>query len=368
MSIRNVEQGIAAIQQGNLKEGARLIRIGLKSEELQGPVRATAYLWLAETVHDAQQKIGFYNQALAADPVNQHARQRVSMLLAADLPQTPPQQLTQPTRLPGQSAQFAAQAPQYNPNAIYRTVGIFDGPNGPGTGIIISRDGVIATSRFVVGGEQHVIIKLDAGQGFSGQVVRSYPHLDLALIQSGLAFHQLLSAAPTPMIPDNTPLTAFTHNGQSMTGQKRTTRSRTSAEWFPTTIARVMDAGGNPVFDNQNTLVGMLTRNANRTSAYVFALSIDTIYRHAEQFRQESQKQPTMTYCPHCGNLSRAGGAGGYYCEICGGILPAAENVARYELPHLAQYYNENAHRACGNCGARVGYYDGFCLRCGHAT
>ena len=36
MSIRNVEQGIAAIQQGNLEEGARLIRIGLKSEELQG--------------------------------------------------------------------------------------------------------------------------------------------------------------------------------------------------------------------------------------------------------------------------------------------------------------------------------------------
>ena len=156
--------------------------------------------------------------------------------------------------------------------------------------------------------------------------------------------------------------------GNLCLGQKRATRSRVSAEWFPTTIAQVIDAGGNPVFDNQNTLVGMLTRNANRTSAYVFGLSIDTIYRHAEQFRQEAQNQQATAYCTHCGNLSRAGGAGGYYCEICGGILPAAENVARYELPHLAQYYNENAHRACGNCGARVGYYDGLCLRCGHTT
>lgn len=400
MPFRSIEQGIAAIQQGNLDEGARLIRIALKSQEIQGSVRATAYLWLAETVQDPQGKIECYNQALAVDPNNQHARQRIAQLLSTGLPssQATPQQPAQPQ--PGYSAQQPAQPtiqqqgfvpqypaqqnpvpgmqstqqaqpsygqqPRHNPNTLYRTVGIYEGPNGPGTGIIITREGLVATTRFVVGGEQHVTVELEAGNRFAGQVVRAFPQIDLAFVHTGLSVNQLLPAAPTPVIMDNTPLVAVAHNGQVMQGQKRATKSQIKPEWFPTTIADMADAGGNPVFDNRNMLVGMLTNNANRSSAYVFGLNINVVYRHAEQYMQEMQTGVKVVYCPHCGHLSRAGGAGAFYCEVCGGTLPAAQNVARYQMPHMAAYYNENSHRACPRCKARVGYYDSKCLRCGH--
>lgn len=409
MPFRSIEQGIAAIQQGNLDEGARLIRIALKSPEIQGSVRATAYLWLAETVQDPQGKIEYYNQALAVDPNNQHARQRVAQLLSSSLPpspqspaaspsiqqatptqpqyghtpQSPAQPTPQPPMTPGFPAQSQGVAPQqpaysapqgymptqqlrYDPTMLYRTVGIYDGPNGAGTGMFVTRDGLVATTRFVVGGEQHVTIELEAGNRFPGHVVRAFPLFDLALIHTGLTINQLLPTAPTPMILDNTPLVAVAHNGKTMQGQKRATKSQIKPEWFLTTIAQMADAGGNPVFDNRNMLVGMLTNNANRSSAYVFGLSINIIYRHVEQYIQEIQSGVQAVYCPHCGHLSRAGGAGAFYCEVCGGTLPTAQNAARYQMPHMAAFYNETAHRACPHCKARVGYYDGKCLRCGH--
>jgi len=56
MSHRTLEMGIAAVQRSSLAEGARLIRIAIKSGELSPEVRAIAFLWLAETQSDPQQK------------------------------------------------------------------------------------------------------------------------------------------------------------------------------------------------------------------------------------------------------------------------------------------------------------------------
>ena len=73
MSIQRLEQGVAAIQQGWLDEGAQLIRDALQSGQIQGPLLATAYLWLAETMPDPQEKLNCYHQAAAADPNNAQA-------------------------------------------------------------------------------------------------------------------------------------------------------------------------------------------------------------------------------------------------------------------------------------------------------
>lgn len=384
MSIRNIQQGIQSIRNGQMAEGARFIKIGLKDDQIPANIRATAYLWLAETTQDPQQKLDYYKQALQAEPGNQQAQQNINVLLASGLGTPPPSSPQQPPP-PPQSAPPSSQPmppqqapptqppggygyqqqPYHDPNKLYRTVGIFDGPNGPASGIIITREGLIATTRFAIGGEQHLTVELDPGQRFPGRVVRAYPALDLAFINTSLNFTQLLPTSPTPVIQDNTPLVAVAHNGGMMQGKKRATRSQTSPEWFPTTIAQMMDVGGNPVFDNRNLLVGMLTSNANRSSAYVFGLTIDAIYRHVQHLQQELQSGAPTAYCPHCGHRSRAGGAGAFYCEVCGGVLPQAQNQSRYQMPHLASYYNENAHQPCVHCGARVGYYNGRCLRCG---
>jgi hypothetical protein len=48
-------------------------------------------------------------------------------------------------------------------------------------------------------------------------------------------------------------------------------------------------------------------------------------------------------------------------------VLPHAREQTRVQTPHMAALYGETSNAACLHCAARVGYYDGLCLRCGHA-
>ena len=386
MTLRNVERGITAIKNGNHVEGARLLKIALRDESLQGEMRALSYLWLAETKIDRQEKIECYNSALMADPGNEHAQKRLALLGATPPPPpttTPGAMLKQPpSGVPGQERVAAPQAApsarvpgvQDVQNAFPATpatstsfVSVQGGPNGPATAFFVTRDGLLATTRYVVGGEEEITLQLASGERQNAQVVRSYPELDLAFIYSSLSVNQLPSPYNMPNIPPNMPLTAMAFSKENMLGHVRPTRSSTSPDWFPTTIEDLSDAGGNPVFNDQNLLVGMLTHNSNRTSPYVYGLNINTIFRYAEHYLEETRNnRKALLYCTACGSLSRAGTVGGYYCEICGNLLSPAYNVNRRPQPQLAAFYGENVYRACPNCDARVGYYDNECLRCGY--
>ena len=55
---------------------------------------------------------------------------------------------------------------------------------GTGTGFIVTHDGVIATNRHVVEGSQDVLIRLESGETFQGNVIDVHPSLDLAYIQA----------------------------------------------------------------------------------------------------------------------------------------------------------------------------------------
>lgn len=438
MSLRNLEQGIALIQQGNRDEGARMIKIALKSDELQGGVRATALLWLAEATMDRQEKLSLYQQALNHDPDNAHAKTQITQLFATGLQQTPPpqqggqpyhQQPTQPQQtffpqqtpaagypaqqvnpqMPGQQEYGQGQQPvqqggygnfsqqsaapyQQNPigmgnppgyptqtampqqsTGFYRTAGIAGGPNGNGTGFFVTKDGLLATTRKIVGNEENVTVHLEQGRQIAGRVVRSFPELDLAFIATGLQLSQILPASAAETIAADTPLVALSHNGYTISGQRRATRNEMKAAWFPTTISKydLVDVGGNPIFDERNLLIGMLTANTSRTSDYVFGLKINVIYQVAEQYLREAQQYgQNQVYCPACGTLSRAGAAGAYYCETCGFTLPHAQNIRRYQMPQMLAFYTSSQERPCRNCGAQVGYKAtgpdrGKCLRCG---
>jgi len=393
-----IDKGIQAIRQGKHVEGGRLLRIALRDENPTGKIRATVLLWLAETKSTRQEKLDCYHEALAADPENEHAQQRLAALLSAGLPPVPGDTLTQPAPssppeettqsapsnapppgVPGQASgppqgaprppsQQQPQAARYNPENPPRTVGILGGPSGPGTGFFVTRDGLVATTRFVVGGEEEVTIELERGETMRKPVARAYPELDLAFIDTGLRVNQLPTTYAAPVIPENMPLTALSHRHRAMSGQRRATRSEVSTDWFPTTIDVVNDAGGNPIYNDQNTLIGMLTHNANRTSDYVYGLNIHTISRYVEYYMQEARAiKGKPSYCPHCGYLSHALTVGGYYCEVCGGLLPHARDIRRAPRPQLSGFYGENKHRPCPHCEARVGYYDGRCLRCGQS-
>lgn len=391
---RSMEQGINAVRAGNLEEGARLLRIELKNPELTGQLRAVALMWLAETGGEVAFKVDCYREGLAADPGNVEANQRLAYFLAMQLPQerppvmpAPPQpQPYAPPPAPGyapppaygpvygqtpvpaqtvQPAQPTAGAP-YESGASFRTVGVLDGPNGPGTGFFMRQDGLLATTRYVVGGLEQVTIALETGRRIPGRVVRGFPDFDLALIRAEITVSSLLTLSPLPHVPEETRLTAIAFGGQVVPGQRRSTKRQLPAQWFPTTIRALADAGGNPVFDERNYVLGMLTKNFSRSSGYVYGLHIAAIVRCVDAYAQEAL-EGSRAYCPSCGHASRAPNFRAFYCEVCGSTLPVAQQAARFPMQQAATLYAENMHQPCRHCGARVGYYEDKCLRCGGA-
>ena len=446
MPFRSMEQGIEAIRAGNHEEGARLLRIALRSEKLNGKVRAVAYVWLAETQTSRAFKIECLEKAMEADPGNQKIAQRMANLM--ELPENPANnhlpgtgplgdtgsQQAQPGtgplnpqwgdtgpqgarsgtgplhRLPGtgplqqrrpgtgplrppsdsqplnpydpppmqsetqriQQQQhyqnpYGTPEPQtFNQNFTYRTVGIMGGPNGPGTGFFVTRDGLLATTRYVTGGMTHVMVNLDQNLQLTGKVVRSYPAYDLALIRVGTSVDSLLTISAQRRLPENLPLTAYAHQSTPMRGQRRATKRNLPPHWIPTTITKLTDAGGNPVFDDSNYLLGMLTKNASRTSEYLYALHVAKVHEMVQQYIAEMQESSNRMYCPSCGHASQAAAYGAFYCEICGSTLPYAQERQRFPQPQLASLYGEGRQMACPNCQSSAGFYKNVCLRCGH--
>lgn len=382
MPFQSVEQGIKAIQAGNHAEGARLLRIALRdTTEITGKMRAVALVWLAETMTTPDQKIQCYKDALVADPGNAEIQQRMAALMMSNLPPAqdtpiipmPPVQTPAPVsaQTVAPMATPAAQTPAARGGTgplpgFYRTVGVYGGRNGPGTGFFVALQGLLVTTRYVVGGLEHLTVMLDGGQTLPGRVVRSYPDMDMALVQVNLALNKLLPITPTPMLPDGMPLMAISHSGRAMNGAYAATKRDMPVHWFATTIKQVADAGGDPIFDDRNYLVGMLTRNISHTSGYIFGLHIASIQRSVDNYIQELRLDPNRVYCPSCGYLSRASNVGAFYCEVCGGTLPFAQEVTRFPIPQAEVFYGENMHTPCRHCGSRLGYYNGRCLRCGN--
>lgn len=250
-------------------------------------------------------------------------------------------------------------------SAAPATVGIV-GPNGLGTGFFVTRDGLVATSRFVVGGEESVVVQFERGREMSAAVVRAFGEYDLAFVFLNMPVSTLPVPSPLQYVPDNVRLRALAHNRETMHGVRRATTNAAPEHWFPTNLTSVIDAGGNPIFDDNNYLIGMLSRNASRTSGYVYGLHVSKVFESLEKYFQELRTSSHRAYCPGCGYASRAIEVGAFYCEVCGCVLPFAANTQRFPQPQTANFYGENIHRPCANCQARAGFFNGACLRCGH--
>lgn len=377
-SHRSLQQGIEAIRAGNPQAGARLIRIALKDETITGELRAAGEIWLASTSRDPAFRIACYERALDADPGNHIAQHRLATLLtppdepAAAAPPPPP---TMPETWPASGATQPSQAVDPPPTnapppatASYHIVGILGGPLGPGSGFFVGQNGVIATTRSVVGSEQNVTVELETQRQLRGRVIRAHPEMDLAFVHVEQPVSDLLPVTPFPDIAPDTTLRAISYNTQTIVGHRRDTSRALQPHWFPTDIALIQlpDAGGCPIFGEQNYLVGMLTRNISSSSAYVFGLHIATIRRTYELYLRDTQNA-AHEYCVACGFISRAAAAGGYYCEHCGAAMPRYRGPAsrRVPLPQTSAFYEEDAPSACPVCRSRAGFHNGVCLRCG---
>lgn len=302
---------------------------------------------------DARTPASGNNVPRAGDPARDQHRFETGELSVQDIANQQRQRNQQPRTL---------QLPE-----LQRSVTVLGGPNGRGVGFFLTYDGLVATTRFAIGGESHAQIELVDGTILTGTVVRSFPEFDLAFLKTEVRLNQLYNITQMPTLADGTPIFVVTHKGQFVQTQKRGTRHQTQPYWFPTLVNQVPGAGGNPIVDNQNVLVGMLTRNARRSTRYFYGLHISKVYQCAEQYAQEVQMHKgDSAYCYACGIMSRAPAFGGFYCENCGEVLPYAESIRRRPQPNLVSLYRENTQRPCPNCKSPVGFYRGKCLRCGY--
>jgi len=362
--MRILEQGIDAMQAGSQAEGARLIRIALKTGMLEADMQAIGFVWLAEAETTPAQKRARYQQALAADPACAEAKARLNRLLTERLPPAAPPLPVVPEVQAAQPVQPAAQTAASGPvNVAEHLASILGGPNGPGTGFFVLPDGVLATTRHVTGGLERVSVSLHNGRQLNGEVIRSFPALDLAFVRIDERMHGLLPVSPLPRVPDDAPLFLFHFSGEVLQAAQRPTQRVLPAHWIPTTFEQVLDAGGGPIFDANGHLIGMITTNSGRTSDYRYGLHIAAIRASIESVYEELRGE-SRSYCPSCGALSRAGGAGFAWCESCGAVLPHARQTARYPQPAANRFYDLNA-GICTACGSPAGIYQGLCLRCG---
>jgi hypothetical protein len=397
----SMQQGIQAVQAGNLAEGERLLRYALKDPALKGRLRATALNWLGEIVSDRDEKIRCFEEALDADPGNDFAEERLADLLKPPkpkpaVPPPPPDTLpgdtgrtvAPPPTLPGETSALIAPpppAPVYAPpgttrpvtaQAIpaqaqpgirdYRVIGIMDGPNGRGSGFFLTTDGIVATTRYVVGNHETVMVEFEPGHQQVAQVLRSFPEIDVALLKVDQTVRNLLPMSPISDIPDNTLLTIMAYGQNNSGGRKRETGRALAAHQFPTDILQVPDAGGGPVLNDQQYVVGMITRNISSSSAYVYGVHIAAVRQCLNTYQAELRSAPNRVYCSSCGYASAAAVMGGFYCESCGTVMPHAQNLTRAQTPGMAALYGDSQ-PPCTRCGARAGFYNGLCLRCGLA-
>lgn len=380
-----LHMGITALQAGSTVEGIRLIRIALKGTGTQGSglpaqLRAIAYLWLAEAhTDDPAARRQYLALAVQADPTNTDARARLAADIApasppppapqttsqtvaavpppAYVPAAPPQVYTPP---PAQAASAPVAPGQVNvADYVARIIG---GPAGVGTGIFVA-EGIIATTRHITGSTERLMAEVYGVPQMPALVVRAFPELDLAFLRVEHRVPGMLPITPLPRVPDDAVLTAVSYAGDMIEGQQRPTRRALAAHWIPTTLTRLPDAGGDPIFDDQLYLVGLMTDNTSRTSDHRYGLHITAIRRALETWLAEARER--RAYCPTCGASSRAGAAGLHYCETCGGVMPAARSAVRVPQTGTELYYPRGA--MCAACRGEIGFYGGHCLRCGAA-
>ena len=350
-----LRRAIQMMQTGQAEAAVSQLNQLASNPALDAKTRAAAYVWLAESRADREFKLRCLQRALELEPENAQIRQGLQQLNAA------------PSHLPAmrQGRASATRIEQTPP-----VVGIDGGANGPASAAFIAADGLLATTSYAVGGARRVAVQIAGEQQINGAVVRRYPQHDLALISTSIQLARKPAMAPPAAAANGLTFSAYSATGTRLRGNADQADRALPAPWLATNIhpIQIPDAGGNPLYDGQGQLVGLLTRNCDRSGA-ALAIKVAQILALAAAYRRERKLLPNARYCCACGALTQAGRHGGGACETCGAALPA-EGRRPSSAPDrdaLRQLYGEDVAQPCIHCGATAGAYAERCLRCGQA-
>ena len=351
---RELRQAIELMQDGQAAPAVDLLNRLVDCAELDGRGRAAAYVWLAESREDSVFKIRCLERALEQDPDNRQIQQGLQQLMAARPP---------PDQLPAMGAERQPAELDEAPPVI----GVIGGLNGPASGVFVDDVGLIATTSYAIGSVERVTVTLDAGRHLAGDVVRRFPLCDLALIDAPLRMAREPATAPASMIAENTAFIALGYGGARLRGALAQLNSRRARHWLRTTIPPVQmpDAGGNPLYDENGQLLGLLTRNVDG-AGNALALKMSQALALTSQWRRDRRLMPHARYCVACGSLTRALLFGGCHCETCGAAQRINNEIPR-QADKLTALYGEDDGPPCPHCGARAGAYEDRCLRCGRS-
>ena len=136
------------------------------------------------------------------------------------------------------------------------------------------------------------------------EVVRRFPLYDLALVETPLQIARAPATAPASMIAENTAFIALGYGGTRLRGALSQLNSRRARHWLRTTIPPVQmpDAGGNPLYDDNGPLLGLLTRNVDG-AGNALALKMSQVLAVASQWRRDRRLMSDAHYCVACGSL-----------------------------------------------------------------
>lgn len=201
-----------------------------------------------------------------------------------------------------------------------------------GSAFFVHPSGLLVTNRHVVKYARQVEATLADGRKTIGQVMRSFPGLDLAFAR--------LVDVNTPIVPPFVP-PAMVRVGQSVLaighpmGLSNTLtrgiisaidRSVSGNTYLQTDAAINPGNSGGPLFNEYGETVGVATFGVGHAQGLSFAIPAEVVRLQMEVFLTEEARIQSGrgVYCNVCGGY----GLGGEYCSTCGVEL-GDETIAR---------------------------------------
>ncbi|MFM7675165.1 MAG: S1C family serine protease [Synechococcus sp.] len=300
--------------------------------------------------------------------------------------------------------------PVLDAEAVFRrradAVVVVELPDGMGSGVLLNRNGLIATSHHLIEGWSHAEVRLRDGTRLTAPVVRSFRGSDLAFLQLEPAATAPLARLPLPPHDESLPPGRVPRIGETVyvighplgleytltqgivSGVDREIEGRRFLQ-----IDAAINPGnsGGPLYDRQAELVGIIACTRLESEGLSFAVPADQLQRLWALHRSEQRSGPRQ-YCAVCGAAS----LDLRYCDQCGALLarveasgadePTAEESIGEEpngaesieeklqeegsqepvpLEETEQETEADPPAACPVCGAPCGQGQRYCAACG---
>lgn len=304
---RTLEAALIDIREGRQDYARRNLWALIRQNGVSAAYRADAFVALAQTYFTQAEKRACYGEALLHAPGHPEAVRGLGQLAMPPAPAAKPGIKPPPP------------PPSNRPELVefFPVVGVIVRPDHIGSGFFVSADGLLATTRHVVEACEKVTVELAPQRQVVGEVVWSSPALDLALVKTPYNVQSLLALNPAASVMPGQPLSIHTYQQEVLYAQLRQSGRVLPPEWFPTDLSAVWDAGGGPILNRDNAVVGMLTRNCSRTTPHVYALGLRAILEAVKLYQTQATDGLQRRYCPSCGQRGWKDAAE-VACPLCG--------------------------------------------------